>query len=224
MAVLSKAEAVLAVRRRINEPTASTILDAQIEEWLNRGARQVSSLTLCKPTSEITVLTINKMNYIQTANFIKIASVSVATSAAPTDVLRGLQRINPWQIGHVALPTSGIVNYWTAWGKDGDTTMIGVYPTAVATGNSMHAHGFILAEEYGTSGDQLPIELNNLAIIYAVACYHIREGRHQKAALELQKFFSMCMNARSFTYTLNEIPDTADMRKLADVKVLPQQQ
>jgi len=232
MADLAIADAILEVRRRINEPSEKVILDTEITEWLHRGARNVSAITLCNTatTGSDSTFVQNTFRYPITSDFIKLDTAIRIKSDGSTE-LEGLQRIHPRHTGHVGGgSTPGTPKFWFNWHEAGQPTYINylyTYPTAsstAATGSSgVRIRGYLIVDDYG-DGDQLPDWANNLAILYAVACAHIKEGKHAKAAVEIQRYMNAVMNARRIFYESNQVPDTADMRKLPDTKIYPERQ
>ena len=226
MADLAIADAILEVRRRINDTTTNVVTDAQITEWLHRGARNVSVITLCKPVVNNVVLLENQMRYTLGSDFVKV-NVVLRTNRDGTSEEEGLQRIHPRHVGSTYLGTPGVPKYWFDWRQSGNENYIYVFPTPSATAalgtSEVHVHGYMIVDDYG-AGDELPDQANNLSILYAVACGFIREGKHAKAALEMQRYLNAVSNMRQVEYEHHQMPDTIDMGKIPDTKVYPERQ
>lgn len=227
MAALTKANALAEVRRRIDDKTGNVISDTQINEFLDRGARNVSVVTLCKPISETEALVQNKFSYALATDFIKIDAVTRTNTTGTTEV-EGLQHIHPRHTGATFLGTPGTPKFWFDWRESGNANNVYIFPTpsaAVATGStSVIVYGYEIVDDYGTTGTRLPKWANNLAVQYAVACCYIKEGKHAKAALEMQKYMNGLINARMILHDHPKEPDTIDMAKIPDTKVYPERQ
>jgi len=220
MAALTKANALAEVRRLLNEPTELVFNDTEIDEWLDRGARCTSALTLCEPATEFENFEVNTIHYTLSTHFIKVRSVMY--SSATGVPINGLQRMDIRWLGNAYSSTLSTPKFWYL---HGDTLIIYPCPTSAlaASDAGVEVYGYVVVEDYGTNGTNLPDYLNYFAVNYAVAQAYIKDGKHSKAALEMQKFMRGCMFHRRDKIDQIENVDTVDMRKIPDV-TLPAQQ
>jgi hypothetical protein len=222
MSLITLANAITEVRRRINEPTANFISDAEITEWLNRGARNVSSTVLSNWTTETDTMTATlQFVYTTTAEFIKAAG-AVYTSTAGL-AYHGLRRMRLQEIGHTKAQDTtgdrplgyilwgGNMIYWPAPGS-----------TATSAGDKVVVYGYIIEDNY-TDGN-LQDYVGLLPITYAVAMAHIKLGNHSKSALEFKRYMSGIMMARrDFGFGRTEEVEGYDVSKIPDITVYPEQ-
>ena len=224
---LTKANALAEVRRLINEPTENVFSDAQIGDatdvrsWLDRGARCTSSITLCEPASESEALVASTIHYTLATHFIKVTAVML-TNSDGTALQEGLQHFDIRGLGNVTDATLGKPRFWY---KHGQTLLIYPAPSATYGGATYNVtvYGYVCVDDYSTTGVNLPDYLNYYAVKYAVAQAYIKDGKHAKAAQEMQSFMRGCMFHRRDKIDQIEYPDTVDMRMIPDI-TLPAQQ
>lgn len=226
---LTRANALAEVRRLLNEPTENVFSDAQIgngtdaRSWLDRGARCVSALTLCEPAVEVETLVASTIHYTLSAHFIKIVAV-LLTESTGTYNQEGLQHFDIRGLGNVCASTLGKPRFWY---RHGNTLFIYPAPDATTYGGvtyELNVYGYIVVDEYGANGTNLPDYLNYYAVKYAVAQAYIKDGKHAKAAFEMQDFMRGCMFHRRDKIDQIENIDTIDMRMIPDITIPAQQQ
>jgi len=215
---LTKANALTEVRRLINEPTSNIFSDTEINEWLDRGARCTSSITLCEPATEVEDLAVDTIHYSLSTHFIKVTAVmysSAGTAAAPD---QGLQRMDIRILGNSVSSEKGIPKFWYIHG-----TRLYIYPCptdAIAgASGAVTVYGYVCVDDYHTDGTNLPDYLNYYAVKYAVAQAYIKDGKHAKAAQEIREFMQGCMfHRRDKTDQMDNL-DTVDMRMIPDITI-----
>lgn len=217
MAIYTKAQMRTRVREILNEPTARVFTDTELNKWIDTGARLASILTLCKENSEdVNTATENKMEYALTKEYIMVES-AVFNDEDDTDDEIGLQRIDPRMIGHVHDGTAGKPIYYFHFENS-----LFVWPAA-STGivnGSITVFGYTVVDDYGTSGGNLPEEIERLVLDFALSCAYTKIGKHQKAGLYMQRFMNNCSIHRRDVNEAINILDTHDMFRIPDRTVV----
>lgn len=225
---LSGNEAITVIRSRINEPTANRWTDVELTRWLDRGARNISAITLCNMTSEEITIVANTMRYTLSNKYIKIESVNFDIDTGADDTHKGLARMNVQGIGQLFNPAdiavaANVLEYYFIWG---DYIYLWPPPTAaLVTAGKPTVFGYTVVENYSAdytavASNLLPNYLCPVAVDYAVACAYTKIGKHSLAALNMQRYMSSISFHRSNVYGETNRVDTYDMTKMPDRTVV----
>ncbi len=230
MAALSRANLLTEVRRLLNEPSTNVYSDDMINDWLDIAARNVSIITGAIRSTEsetLTTGTAGKLKWALSTDFIKVESVRF-NDVADVENSAGLQRITPEMIGHVEEKTQGIPRFYCDFG---DTRAGGhsvfLWPTHSSDENNdtITVTGPTMVADYGGGGSEtLPEYLQYPCVYFALSCAYTKDGKHRKAAHEMQRYMSIVMHyRRDVTDDLDRV-DGHETRKLPDRTIIAGQQ
>ncbi len=219
MADLTRANLRTEVRRLLNEPTANVFSDDEINDWIDIAARNISAIVGCIQTRVKYALSSagQLMHDTSSTDFIKVdAVVFEDVSTGENDA--GLQRITPEMLGNVTDGHSeGIPRFYCFHGDD-----VYVWPTASATQSAdvINVMGPTMVADFGTT---LPEYLQYPCVHFALACAYCKDGKHRKAALEMQRYMTIAMHFRRDIIDDFERVDGKESRKSPDRTITAEQ-
>ena len=226
MADLSATTLKTEVRVLLNEPTSNVFSDDMIFDWINIAARNVSAVTGAVRTTATVTLTTSEgiLKHNLSGNFIKIESARFNDAAPAVENNKGLQRITPEMIGHVAEKTPTIPRFYCTWGnaKNGTDNAF-VWPTSSDSEDqdTLTFTGPAMVSDYPTN---LPEYLQYPCVYFALACAYCKDGKHRKAAHEMQRYMSIVMHYRRDVVDDIERIDGRETRVLPDRTIIAGQQ
>ena len=199
MAVMYTAASMITyIRSLLAEPVARFWSDAELQIWLDWGAREISAITLCTPITEPVTTTTDTFSYALTTQFIKINSVMY------NDV-KSLQRLDVFPFGHGAQDgISGDTNRDPAWYYiHGNRLYLWPVPKGSAVGASLiDVYGwrtaYALEREVGDTPKQydIPDFISPLIIDFVMACARAKEQKHAIARIHMMNFLAAAGEAR----------------------------
>jgi len=211
------------IRRLLNEPTANVFSDDMINDWINIAARNVSAVTLCNLTQVTTgTLVTNTMRVdLSSSDLIKARAATFYDTGAET---KGLQRITPRMYGNI-YDDANAVGDPVHWFFFGDYIY---FDPGVSTSNidKINVYGSTMVANYASdfsdaTTNTLPDHLQAVCIPFVLSCAYCKDGKHRKAAIEMQRYMAMVMRYRMDVTEEIERVDTRDMRRLPDTTVVP---
>ena len=224
---LSGNEAITVIRSRLNEPTANRWTNAELTVWLDRAARNISTIALCNMATEDVTPIADQMRYSLSNEYIKTESVNFDVGPGVSDSHKGLMRADIRAFGQLCAATAADKPlYYYIFGDN-----IWFWPapnaTAVAAGN-VKVWGYIVVANYASdytdvTTNALPNYLCPVAVDYAVSCAYTKIGKHSLAALNMQRYMANVSFHRNNVYGATNRVDTYDMTKVPDRTVVQAQ-
>ncbi len=228
----AKSDLVQLIRDEINEPTARIFADAQLNYFIDMGAKACSALSLCVETDESENLVENQYEYTPSTNYVRIESVHIVAEDVTGDPPYGLQRIHPQAYGNITTPTTGQPLYFFEHWNTGTYSLAQIYilpaPNSTwagaASANTLRIHGYSCVEWYESdaSTQLLPHGIQTAPLHYALSCVYARLGKHRLSALNMQKFIDECNRWRYDVFGAIGRVDSYDLTRIPDVVVTPQ--
>jgi len=222
MAYSDESELITQIRRLINEPTALIHSDTDITAWIDRGAEEISKMTLCNESFAATKLVTGDYDYVGTGSdfnlkdCIEVESVMYWAGQDPDNnkgtTAYSLVKTHPRQMGQNRDNTAGAPKEW--WYIDGSNTLyIWPPPSASENGHYIQVLYYSQADTYN-DGANIPDHLREYVIWYAAARAFEREGKYAQHEQYMSIFNNFCNFHRMDRH---KIPaDSKDMMKTQD--------
>jgi hypothetical protein len=208
---LTAAEGLQAVRSILNEPTAAFWLDEEINNWIITASQDVALRGLGVIKSDSITLATDTQTYTAFTSAVAVnKGLHILGITYPT-THRGLMRIKPTNMGHLAHITAGPPQYYYHYNNT-----IGVFPVPTVTENNA-----VLPVYYVATADdigELPPYYQEMPIWYALSMAYAKAGRDSWAQLASEYYESTLAAFKNDVYDLP--PDSYDMLKQPDRTVL----
>lgn len=182
---LTLAQATTDVRDLLNEPTAVFWTDTEIEDWIKEGVIKISSKLHGVEADDDLTLVENQLIYTSTDHswIGDCMAIQAAIYDDGANKYKGLQFVNPKQLGNVKTFTSGDPRYYGFYNR---TIYIWPLPSSTTAGNTI---SFLYAKETNDI-TELQDEHQGLAIIWAQIKAYEKDMKWQTAAALKQEFYS----------------------------------
>lgn len=184
-------DSVTEVRSLINETTASFWTDAQIQNWLDQGVRDVATRGLAIQDSDTFLLVTGQYEYTDlvtdgAAGVSDIVKVWGCIYQNPDDEYIGLKRINPSQVADLPHMKAGPPVYYYHFANK-----IGIFPLPASGQNGDTVKVYFSRKPTGATNAlriaELPTEYKTLIYWFAAALAYKKEHRYA----ESDKFYQM---------------------------------
>ncbi len=179
---LSRSQVRTAVRTILNEPTAIFFTDANINEWISEGSRDISLKTFCLQavTSFVTINGTSNYVYPTTIGTTAVDTIGVKTLINSNDL--SLQYVSLDLLGRVGAGTN-VEQKWSDWAR---RLYITPTPTAVYTME------VLIWYTIGESSDvlNLPSPYHHLLILYGAYRGFMKRRDYVAGATLLQQYNS----------------------------------
>ena len=156
-------------RMLLNEAVPGLFTDAEMNDWINDGQRDVAFKAKCVETTAALTFAANTKTYVFTAAEV----VSIHWNGL------ALEKITPKQAGHIKENGTDPQFFWT-WG-----TNIYIHPTPAAGITVTTATAFLAGEpddmEIDSSTSNLPLIFQDLIILYVFYRGLLKAGKFQQA-------------------------------------------
>jgi len=194
------------IRALLNEPTAQFYSDAEINEWIDQAAIDISSKTLCDESSDTITLVSGQLEYTKPTGCIKIYACRYGNV--------GLMKINPRQIAHVTAAAGAPQFYYEFAGN------IGIFPVAGAAQAATDVT--VLCSLQTDDITDIADEYQPYAILFGVYKAKQKDGKYDQAAQILVQYLNSLIFHRQDLYDRGV--DSKDMFKIPDRTVMVGQQ
>jgi len=178
-------EAIADVRMVLNEANAVFWTDSELSDWIKEGTRIVASKIRCVEADDDLTLVTSQLVYTSSDD------AWIADCIAPYAAIynngssgyKGLQFVNPKQIGNLLTYTAGDPKYYSFHNR---SFYIWPLPTATENGN-------VVSMLYAKESDDftaIPDEFQHLPIMWSQAKAYEKDKMHAQAAMAKQNFYS----------------------------------
>ena len=170
----TKAQVHTEVRALINEPTPAFWSNAEIDEWIDMAALDISVKTHCVETTGTVTLVASTLSYAEPttfsptvagdSNIIKVYSAFLLNLA--------LQKVHPRMWGHISATASDTPRYYSHFAGS-----LWFYPVATGAGTVT-----LLCSVRTDDVTALPFEYQHLAIKYVAYMAKLKDRKYAEAA------------------------------------------
>jgi hypothetical protein len=163
----TKEQILAEIRTLLNETSPGFWLDAEINNWIDQGALDISAKTLCIEDIATIALAAGTPEYNFPAGAIKIAACHFNG--------KGLVKIKPHQVGHISTKKTGEPEFWYPFAR-----LIGVYPVPDASreGKKIKVYFHALTSDIA----EIPDEFQSLGILFGLRNALLKDRKWASAA------------------------------------------
>jgi hypothetical protein len=243
MANYTYAQLITEARDLLRDPAPGTIVtDNDLTAWADRGARNISAVTMCWPATGVatggiltqyeTVTTVaNTYRYTLQTQFVRVFSVTFEPASTTPyglqkfDVGKNLGRgygkgesgsaVVPRYYDHFGAPTGSLYIWPAPIGAANIGAYIKVYG-AVSCEDYMHT-------EYTTEIYGIPDRLQHVLLDFVLSCAYQKRGQFQKASLHMQQYLYQLELERKDVLDRKITPHSKDMYDIPTQTVSAQQ-
>lgn len=173
---LVKATIHAKARALLNELIAGFWTDAQINEWIDDAALDISSKTYCYETMDLITLATSTQLYDLATNCLKILGLVYSN--------KGLDRITPWMEGKQTAIVSGEPEYFYEFANK-----VGLVPVPTSTENGHTITRFNACSTNDITN--IPLKFQIPAVLFVTAMGLLKERQYGKAGQLLQLYTSI---------------------------------
>lgn len=171
----SLADALLAVRSIIREPTAIFWTDTQLNNLIKEGVVDVCAKTLCyELIDNSTPIVNNVIEYSQPSDCIKVRTCQFYDSQSSPVSYRGLKKINPKMMAYTDPKDDGNPYHWYNFGEK-----VGIYP--VPAGMNASDRLVIYYSATTETITTIPAKYREFAVNYAATMALLKRRKNQAA-------------------------------------------
>ena len=207
---LSETEAAQEVRALLNEATASFWTAEEISNLVLQATMDVSAKLHCYQARDTTAVTLvaNTFEYNQPTGCLKVLAAMYKSSST---IFKGLVRIHPMMVGHLAGEATGepVYYYHGVGGK------VGIWP--IPTSSEAAKTVEIIYSKHTSAIANIPDQYQNLVIWLAVALALLKDKKFGAAS----QYYSMYLNSLTFHRAdiVEYAVDASDMLKVPDTLI-----